>query len=165
MSESEKPSVDTKPATPKRNTRGKLLFLGALLAAAVGIFLLQQRGLSLSGWGSDLDAALQQAQTENRPIVVMFLRNPPSETARQTKTVIGRPENQKALQDGKFIPVLVETRLDSDLCKKYSITRLPTLMVLLPNGAERNRYEGIDHIGEIPFRQVFLDYQPSPEQP
>ena len=97
-------------------------------------------------------------------VVAFFVSSPPSETAKTIqRRRIPKRDNQKALKEGNFITVVVslEDGLNSELAKKYEIKELPTLMVLKPDGTERNRHEGM--IGEVNFRQDFLNYKPTKE--
>jgi hypothetical protein len=143
----------------------KIGFLLVILIGVVGVYLLQHRSLSIKDWGDDLPAALREAKATGRMVVVFFVEDPPSETSRRIKdSVIHKPGNRKALKEGNFIRVIVilDNSLKSDVAKQYRIKELPTLMVLRPNGTERNRHEGL--IGEVNFRQDLLQYPP-PEQP
>ena len=135
----------------------KIGFVVLLVVAAGAILMVQRRAMEIQGWGKDLNAALKQADAENRPTVVFFVNRPPSQIAKTIRTHILRPSNQQSLKEGKFIPVIVElsSSLDSTVAKQYQIRELPTLMVLTPKGKERNRNEG--NIGELPFRQQFLE--------
>lgn len=143
--------------SPGRDRWIKIGFVLVLIAVAVAIYSFQRRRLSIEGWGNDLGAALTQGKAERRMIVAFFVNNPPSEIARTiAKRRIPKPDNVKALKDGKFLTVVVslDDGLDSDLARKYQLKALPTLMVLRPDGKERNRHEG--GIGEANFRQNFL---------
>ncbi len=124
--------------------------------------MVQQRGLSISGWGDNLQDALKQAKAEARPVVVFFVKSTPSAIARENAKRIRKKGNRKALKNGRFIPVIVElsTSLDSETARRYKIKQLPTLMVIRSDGTERNRHEG--EIGEVPFRGDFLEYKDTP---
>ncbi|MCJ7544903.1 MAG: hypothetical protein MUP47_10155, partial [Phycisphaerae bacterium] len=65
--------------------------------------------------------------------------------------------NAQAIKDGRFIAVMVKVRnlSRSNLASRYGIAKLPTLLVIGPDGAEKNRREGF--IGEPEFRTGFLD--------
>jgi hypothetical protein len=150
-------NAESKAVKSSRDRWIKIGFVLVLIAVALAVYMFQQRDLRIEGWGDDLDAALAQAGDQKRMVVALFVSTPPSETALTiAKRRIPMPDNIKALKDGKFIPVVVslDDELDSDLAKKYKLTELPTLMVLRPDGSERNRNEGM--IGEVDFRQQFL---------
>ncbi len=156
MSEENTADPVTKTETKEKRTKTILILL--IIAAMVGIYFYQQRGLKIEGWGEDLDAALTQAKAENRPVVVMFANKSQTPTARTLRKHISQPSNKKALEQGNYITVMVylDNALDSDLAKKYKIESLPTLLLLKPDGTEHNRGEG--NIGETPFRDTFLNY-------
>jgi len=140
-----------------KDRRVKMGFLAAVIVAGAVVYLHQRAGPALPDWGTDLPAALQQAQTENRPVLVFFLTSPPSTTARDmADKTLQRPQNRQAIEKGKFIRVKVTVgSMDSDVARKYALKALPTMMVLGPQGKELNRREGF--IGELDFRNGFLD--------
>ncbi|MBN1942417.1 MAG: hypothetical protein JW849_03895 [Phycisphaerae bacterium] len=146
------------PKSPSRDRWIKIGFVLVLAAAGIAVYCFQRRDLHIEGWGDNLAAALNQARTENRMVVVFFASSPPSDTALTiARRRIPKPDNKEALKAGNFIPVVASLKdaLDSDLAKQYKLKTLPTLMVLRPNGTERNRHEGM--IGEVDFRQNFLE--------
>lgn len=135
----------------------KIGFVLVLIAAGIAVYGFQRRDLQIEGWGGDLAAALAQAKAERRMVVVFFASSPPSETDLTiARRRIAKPDNQKALQTGKFIPVVVPLPegLHAPEAQRYKLKTLPTLMVLRSDGTERNRHEGM--IGEVDFRQDFL---------
>lgn len=146
-------------ARTRGTRRGKLIFLGVALAgAAVVFFFIQRRPPPLPGWGSDLQAALGRAATENRRLLVFFMDSPPSSTAhRLAKVPLGKKANRQALEKGNFL--LVKVTMDRIARKKWSerfnITKLPTLLILAPDGEELNRRQG--YVGEVAFRSEFLN--------
>lgn len=149
--------AEAKAAKSSRDRWIKIGFVLVLAAVAVAIYSFQRRDLRIEGWGNDLNAALTRAKAENRMVVVFFVSTPPSDTAREiAQRRIPKPDNVQALKDGNFIPVVVslDNELKSDPAMKYKLTTLPTLMVLRPDGTERNRHEGM--IGEVNFRQDLL---------
>ena len=136
----------------------KLGFLGAILVALLVVYLLQSRDIEVKGWGTDLPAALAKAKTEDRDVLILFVNAPPSATARKIQQkIIPKPANTKAVTNGNFVPVTVslDGGLEADLAKQYKLKALPTLMILGSDGTERRRHEG--NIGEVPFRQAFLE--------
>jgi len=151
---------DTADKTSKssRDRWIKIGFVLILIAVAIAIYSFQRRDLHIEGWGNDLNAALAQAKAENRKVVAFFVSSPPSDTAKEiAQRRISKADNQQALKDGNFILVIVtvDSNLDSDpIAQTYKLTKLPTLMVLLSDGTERNRNEG--GIGEVDFRQQLL---------
>ncbi|MBN1556012.1 MAG: hypothetical protein JXA11_14810 [Phycisphaerae bacterium] len=152
------PEHSAESKKPGKDRWIKIGFVLVLVAAGVIVYLSQRRDVSIDGWGDDLTVALGQAKSEDRKVVVFFVSSPPSETALTiARRRIPKSDNQKALEEGRYIPVVVslEDQLDSEIAKQYKLTKLPTLMVLWPNGQERNRHEGM--IGEVDFRQNLLE--------
>lgn len=156
MSE-ENTSTPSSAKDGRKNWIKKALLL-AIVFAMVAVYFYQRRGLDIRGWGEDLNAALVQAKAENRPLVVLFANKSQTPTARALKKHINRPGNRKALKQGNYITVIVplDNALDSELARKYKIKSLPTLLLLRPDGTEHNRTVG--NIGEVSFRQNFLNY-------
>lgn len=146
---------------PKRATdmRGKLAFLVvAALLAGVVYWYLQQGKTILRDWPDDLAKALRQAKAENLRVLAFFVSSPPSETTlRMARTTLKKSHNQRAIASGGFLRVKVslDTSLKSDTARRHKITKLPTMLILGPDGKELNRREGM--IGEVPFRSGFLD--------
>ena len=147
-----------KPAKRTSDYRAKLGFIVAAIAICVAVYFYIQRGrMILRSWPSDLEKALQQARSEDRRPLLLFMSSPPSETTRQMAgTTLKKAHNRKAIAEGKFIPVKVvlDTSLKSDLARRHKIRKLPTMLILSPAGEELNRREGM--IGEMQFRQDFL---------
>lgn len=109
-------------------------------------------------WSQDFPQALREAKAQNRRLLVFFTSSPPGETARQIdRTTLRKAHNLQAIRDGNFLCVRVtlETSLDSQTARRYRIRKLPTMVILSPEAVELNRREGM--IGEVPFRQGFLD--------
>ena len=146
-----------KPAGKLRRDRlVKVAFVVVSLVVVALVYFKQRGGTGLRDWGTDLPAALSQAAAENRPVLVFFTGKAISEEARRliANTI---PKNAQAIEEGKFIKVVVklDSSLDSETAKRYKITSLPTMLVLAPDGAEKNRRVGF--IGEMDFRSGFLD--------
>jgi hypothetical protein len=139
----------------------KLVFVLITLVVVALLYWFQRRGLSLPDWGTDLAAGLTQAEAENRSVVVLFANAPPGEQERWLKNnILSKPENEGALRDGRFIKVVLNIGnvATSDLARHYKITELPTLLLLGPDGVEKNRRPCHSRrIGEVEFRTGFLD--------
>jgi hypothetical protein len=143
---------------PSRDRAIKLVFVVATLAVMAMLFWSQRRSINVPGWGEDLSAALSQAAAEGRSVVVFFASVPPGETERWLdKSVLRKPENVTALDKGRFLKVVVDVGnlSKSKLANRYRIAKLPTMLLIGPDGTERNRREG--NLGEVEFRTGFLD--------
>jgi len=155
------PAAAEGPRRPRRDRVIKLAFVVVTLAVVALLYWSQRRGLSLPGWGGDLTAALTQAAAEQRSVVVLFASIPPGDPERWLKdSILPKPENEAALRDGGFIKVLqnVGSLSSSQTASRYKITELPTLLLLGPDGVEKNRRPcRTRRIGEVEFRTGFLD--------
>ena len=140
--------------------RVKIVFGVVLLIAVVLVYYVQRKPPPdlTKDWPEGLAAALDRAKQEKRPVLVFFTGQSLSQTARRLlETTLRQRANRTAIREGRFIRVRVglTSSLTSDLVKKYKIKKLPTMLLLAPDGAERNRRVGF--IGEVPFRNGFLD--------
>ncbi len=137
--------------------RIKVIFVVILIAAGFAIYMMQHKGLKLKGWNTSIDKALVQAKTERRKVLVLFVSDSPSSTARRiTTTTLAVKQNRQAIEKGKFIKVLIEIDSpNSELATRFKIKQFPTMLILSRYGRELNRREGF--IGEVPFRDGFLD--------
>jgi len=154
-----------------RDRRAKLAFVAIALVVAGAVYWWVQRNPRiLTGWSEDLDAALKQAAAENRKAALIFHANPPGATTRWlAKNTLAKSDNRKALDRGEFLRIRVKlnTALNSPTATRFKIRKLPTMLLLGPDGKELNRREG--KIGEVEFRQEFLTckvvYDPSDARP
>ena len=121
------------------------------------IWISQRRGHRL-GWPSDLDAALKQSAAEGRSLLIFF-RNPiaDEETQDVIKRLLLPGDAQKALRKGNFLQVQanLDPSLQSPTAKKYKILRLPTMIIISPEGEELNRRVG--YIAFMEFLGPFLN--------
>jgi hypothetical protein len=129
----------------------------AVVGAALTYGLFQTKESFLPKWLTNLSAALADAKQKNHRVLVFFIGNPPNtEAVWMANNTLAKPQNQRAIQEGRFASVkVVVDSLDSDLARRYKLTRLPTMMILAPDGKELNRREGV--VGEVPFVHGFLD--------
>jgi hypothetical protein len=146
----------------KKDKKVKRLLLLAILIACAAVYMWQRRGLSINGWGSDLNAALVTAKAEDQRVVVFFVASPPSRVAQRiASAVISMPDNVSALSKSGFVPVVVEVDRNTkdELSTKYNLSSkgLPTLMILNAEGEEITRREGTAGTNEVGFRADFLE--------
>ncbi len=148
------------PAERKPTPRNvKIAFLLIIIIAGYFVFRSQQQDLAIPGWidskSQSLKSVLRQAKEEDRKVVAFFVNSPPSTTSRKVAGRVQKRANVSAVKAGKFLPILVHVDGTSDaLCTQYKITTLPTFVVFLPDGTERNRKAGDP--GEVPFRDQLL---------
>ena len=135
----------------------KIGFLVVAVVIATVIWKYLQTETFLKGWPEDLNTALADAKQTDRRVLVFFVGNPPNADAVwMAGNTLAKSQNQRAIQEGNFARVkVVVNSLDSDLARRYKLTRLPTMMILAPDGKELNRREG--KVGEVDFPHGFLD--------
>lgn len=148
-------------ASEKSRKRDRRVKIGFLVVAAVLVLVVywwQRKPPLLPGeWLTDMPKAMDQARRENRGVLAFFTNSAWGETETFIAThCFGKSANTKALQRTNYIMVKVSPSLDSDLARQYKVTQLPTLLILDPNGKERNRRELKADIGESEF-PFFLD--------
>lgn len=150
--------ADKDQPAPKKRLVGKrmnLLFLVVFVVAAVLITRHQQSAGGLPDWPSDISGALEQAAKEDRKILVFFASRPPSHIdIRMTEDPIRH--NMPFIKRDKFITVLIQVEsLQSQLARSYKVTKLPTFLVLGPDGKELNRRTGF--VTPREFYEGFMD--------
>ena len=136
------------------------MFLVIAAGAIYGVIRHQREAPVLPSpeWSSDLDAALVTARVESRPILVVFMDDPPGQLARDwAKVPLGKKLNREALNRMKFLKVnVIMTRsARTKWAERLKIAKLPAMLLLAPNGQEANRREGTE-VGETAFAREFL---------
>ena len=152
----------TEPGPDKKHQRDRktrLVFLVALVAVAVAIYLLQRSSDEfgrLEGWGDNLQSALKQAENEDRRVIAFFMNDKPGENARwMAKLTLMKSHNRKAVKDGGYVCVKVRLAggLKSAEAKRYKLTALPTLLMLGADGNELKDGRREGRVGEMVFRK------------
>jgi len=136
----------------------KLAFLAVALGLGLVLWLHSRGGPNL-GWdvattAKDLDKVLADAREQDRWVVAYFTSDPRSATGNRNVQYLRKGQNVKALKEGNFMTVEVKVDPGDTLAKAYKVDKLPTLLLLDPQGTERNRMVGI--VGEVDFRKTFL---------
>ncbi len=151
------PDRSAAPPRERRDLYVKLAFLAVALVGAWFIYTQVQTGDVLKGWPEGVEKALARAKETDRRVLVLFTDDPPGATARRlSRTTLAKPHNVQAIREGKFVRARQSIdSLDSPLARRFAIDKLPTMLILAPDGKEINRREGM--IGEVPFREGFLD--------
>jgi hypothetical protein len=163
MSDSADSSQQRDVASSKagKDRRGKVVFALLAVGIALAIYFGYGRGQTLlPNWPTDIVEALAQAKAEDRRVVALFLSIPPDETTtRLVQDTITREPNPQSLSTGRFLVVKVKvgSAAKDAACKRFGVTRLPTLLILGPDGMELNRREGPATLGQTQFSNGFLD--------
>jgi hypothetical protein len=144
-----------------KDRRGKAVFIVLAVGIAMAVYFGFGRGQGLlPDWPTNVDQALTQAKTEDRRVLALFLAIPPDETTgRLVRDTISREPNPQNISKGRFIvvKVKVDTAAQDATSKRFGITRLPTVLILGPDGTELNRREGSAALGQLPFSNGFMD--------
>jgi hypothetical protein len=128
---------DQAAGAKRRKDRGKLIF-GAVIAVVVILVYIFQLGGGLPDWPDDLSGALIRAKQENRNVLIFFAGDPPSTNAQDmSRTTLQK--NAAKITDGKFIKLLIKIKKTDELAERYKIKRLPTFLLLDPQGKELDR--------------------------
>ena len=148
--------TDYEPSSKQPSWLRYVLYVGAFVA----LYLLAARPAPPPvGWGDDFEAAMAQAASTNRPVVVAFHAPycPPCEA--MESSVLGKPAVGKAL-DG-FIPVRVNTPDRPDLARRYDVYATPMFAVIDAKGQVLARVTGYRDVDEF---VSFLNFASQPPQ-
>lgn len=162
MTESPEPTASPAPVPPRRrhDRAVKIGFAVAAVAIVLLVWWHQRRGGDWEGWTTDLAAAKARAKTEDRHVLVLFHATPPGQLTRDfLRRTLGKKANREALDKLVIarVHIALNTDLTSEVARSYRVRALPTLVLLGPDGAERNRREREAILPEIAFREGFLD--------
>lgn len=86
-------------------------------------------------WLDNVDAALQQAATQRRLVLVHFWSDNCPPCVGVERNVLSRPEVQQAIQ-ANFIPVKIKVDSQPGIAERFRVDRWPTDLILLPDGQE-----------------------------
>lgn len=126
------------------------------------------RHAGVVGWRNaksqaDMDGVLSDAKGQGRSVLILFA---PTEADKATKELyeatLAHQANRKAIEDADLILVHVPVAdvKNSVLGKRYHIDRLPTMLLLTPDGSPRKR-----RTGAIPKKLFLLDFLGSLSRP
>ena len=130
--------------------RGKVLAAVALVVVLVGCktqpaavqgppVAVQASAAADTLWGTSLPAALQQAQTQSKPVIVDFFATwcGPCKMLEQTWA-----DPQVSVVLSGFVTVKIDADEQPALAQQYNVTGLPTVVFLGPDGQEKHRQVG-----------------------
>ena len=133
----------------------KIAFIIALCVAAVVIYFVQSRDLSVAGWSNNPTQTLAKAKKENRKVCLMFVNSPPSQIDKDQRREVTTKSSVKIFNDLKYLGCVVHNNsANQALAKKFGVKSRPTLVTLNPDGTLRNKHEG--YLSQVPFRQKLL---------
>lgn len=92
-------------------------------------------------WRTDLDAALAEARSANKRVLVDFSADwcPPCQTMKHD--VWPHPRVAEAISAG-YVPVLVDADRDTVLADRYQVSSIPTILLLDADGRVVKRNNG-----------------------
>ena len=145
---------EQQPAKTKKRRWGKLFFLLLFLIVAGWIVLHQRTHTLLGDWDHDLQAALRQAEREDRQIVAVIYDSANDYTFTKLQGILVKPGNVKAMKEANVIRIVTSLSEDDPLAAKYSVRTYPTTLLISPAGESITAWTG--YIGETDFRRYFL---------
>ncbi|MDR0328204.1 MAG: DUF255 domain-containing protein [Planctomycetaceae bacterium] len=112
-------------------------------------------------WESDLDAAMNRAEREQRPLFLHFVAND-SQPAQQMAVEVFTQPNIVARLNANFVMVRINTSEAPALVQKFAVTSIPSDIILKPNGQLIYR-----RTGSIPAERFsnYLDFLQQTIQP
>ena len=137
--ETEGTGIPTGPPATRRGGRG--IGVWFLIAAAIGLYVYSSRPRKSDiSWSTDLPAALNQARTDQRPILVDFQAAWCGPCEWMKREVFPRKEVAQVLKT--WIPVQIDIDAQPRVAEQYGVEAYPTFMVLSADGKELLRREG-----------------------
>jgi len=139
-----------------RNDRWvKLGFLAVALVVASIVYVLQRRDPAMPGWTSDLSATLQAASQDGKNIVVAITNKPMGFDDKQlVSKALTYPRSVEAMTSLGVHRVQLNDSDHRDVMERYGVQKLPTSLLLGPDGKEIRRHEGV--MNDIAFCNDFL---------
>jgi thioredoxin-related protein len=112
-----------------------------LIAIVLSVyFVLTRPQPPLEGWRTDFEAALGEAATSGRLILVAFSLPGCAPCKVMERTVLNRDEVRSALT--RFVPVRVDLAERRDLANRFAAFSAPTYVIVSPEGRRLAHREG-----------------------
>ncbi|MFP3867410.1 MAG: thioredoxin family protein [Desulfobacteraceae bacterium] len=103
-------------------------------------------------WLGDYQAGLEQAQADNKPLLLELYMEGCPHCARLHKETHADPQVIQKVNEG-FIPVRLEGRSHMDVVNKFEVKGAPTTLIVSPQGQEQRRIVGFhapsDYLKEL----------------
>lgn len=139
------------------NRRAKIvLLIAVLIIGGLIYFMKQTKDPQLNGWGSDLAGALARAAADNKKVVVLFTREPMSETDKQLITVTLTHDTSVGVLDRLKYPLVhLSIQANAKEAEQYKVTASPVLLLLDADGKVAKRQDGF--VTDLDFCNNFLN--------
>jgi len=143
-----------------------------VLTALFSVCFLTVSGLATSlpptqavRWETDLNVAMARAEQEQRPLFLHFVGND-SQSAQQMGTEVFAHPNIASRLYANFVMVRINAVENPALAQRFSVSAIPTDIVLKPNGQLIHRRVGVITADRFSEYLVFLQntIQPEPNQ-
>ena len=135
------PEQNTQPrdeSAKKGSRRWTLLMLGCGLV--VVYFAALSPTKALDGWFEDYDAALAEAASSDRIVLLDFFGDYCPPCVMMERYVFGKPIVREALAG--FVAVRVNASEQVDIFRRYGVSEMPTFIVTDASGTQIARAEG-----------------------
>ena len=143
MSEHEEQTPSEPKGKSKKDRRIKLGFLVVLAIVVLAVVMIQRKDPALKGWTNDLEAALQQAKTNNTNVIVFFTRKP---MTLEDKDMVNKCMNARdalnAFAKLKYPRVHLTLRQNKQEAQRFGVTLPSTVLLLNSYGDILNKHTG-----------------------
>lgn len=139
----------------------RIVCVSALLASIslAGLGASTAYGAAPNGWGSDVNAAFEQARNANKPLVVLVAATG-CPACEQQEREIAKPFVSRAL--GRAIKVRAEAGANPKLMQRYAVQGTPTILAFSPDTGYSEpifNYTGV--LSSSEFRTLGQNINPS----
>ncbi len=133
--------------TGKPNYGIYIIVAGFLAILIVNLF----SGSAKVNWSESFAEAEELAKSKNKPLLILFTTKTGDDAStchRMDYATLGKPDISKYINKS-FYPVRLDIAANKELARKYSVTRLPAIVLVLPDSDNNIRLDGF--ISETEF--------------
>ena len=126
-----------------RGRWGKYVFVALVIVVGGAVWWVQRSDPTLTGWGGDLPAALEQARSEDRRVLVFFSDDPMNREDRQTvQRVLTHGDTRAVLEHENYVRVHLKLDGDATAAEQFGIGSTPGFVLLSPAGEVIASHDG-----------------------
>lgn len=129
----------------RRRWKRYVLYIALLVLLFLVIGRGKSRPIALTGWHSDMAAAMKTAQTSDRPLLLFFHAQWCGACHSFNRKVLVDPEIAARLQ-AQFVPTQVDTTMSDGpgavLAARFGIDAIPAMVAVTPGGRELAAFTG-----------------------